>query len=149
MEVILKEDVPGLGHKYDLVLVKNGYARNFLIPKNLAAIANASNKRTLKEETKQRAKKEKEQLERMKKLKGEIEALELKMPAEAGETGKIFGSITALQVSDALRLAGFDIDKNKISFPEPVRELGEHKAHISLHKEVLAVIDFVAHAKPK
>ncbi len=136
MEVILKQDVHGLGYKNDVVKVKPGYGRNYLIPNGVALIANESNKRMIAENTRQMAHK-------AAKIKADAEALAqkigditLELKTKAGETGRIFGAITSLQVSEALKAKGFDVDRRKIAFKEQPRELGEYTAHLDLHKEV-------------
>lgn len=136
MEVILKQDVTGLGYKNDVVKVKPGYGRNYLIPTGVALIANESNKRMIAENTRQMAHK-------AAKIKAEAEAIAQKigemvieLKTKAGETGKIFGAITSLQVSEALKAKGFDVERRKISFKEQPKELGTYTALLDLHKEV-------------
>lgn len=135
MEVILREDMKGLGYKNDTVSVKPGYGRNYLIPTGVAILANKSNRKMIDENIKQAAHK-------AEKLKGDAQAIAdklgdmiLNIDTKAGESGKIFGAITALQVADALAAKGFDIDRKKISF-EPIKNVGEYKATVDLHKEV-------------
>lgn len=136
MEVILKQDVTGLGYKNDVVKVKPGYGRNYLIPNGIALIANESNKKVVAENVKQAAHK-------AAKVKADAEALAAKLGdmtieigTKAGESGKIFGAVTAVQVSDALKAKGFDVDRKKISFKEQPKQLGTYTAHLDLHKEV-------------
>ncbi len=136
MEIILKEDIQGLGYKYDLVDVKPGYGRNFLIPQGKALIASESNKKVLSENLKQAAHK-------LEKVKTEAEALAEKMAdtvvtlkAKVGEKGKIFGAITTLQVADALKEKGIEIDRKKIQFNEDIKFIGDYTALIDLHKEI-------------
>lgn len=136
MEVILKQDVSGLGYKNDIVKVKAGYGRNYLIPNGVALVATDSNKRIVAENVKQMAHK-------AAKIKSDAEALAQKigdtvieLKTKAGETGRIFGAITSLQVSDALKAKGIDVDRRKISFKEQPKELGTYTAHLDLHKEV-------------
>lgn len=136
MEIILKQDVTGLGYKNDVVKVKAGYGRNYLIPNGVALIANEGNKRMIAENVRQMAHK-------AAKVKAEAEALAQKigdfmveLKTKAGETGKIFGAITSLQVSEALKAKGFDVDRRKISFKEQPKELGTYTAFLDLHKEV-------------
>jgi large subunit ribosomal protein L9 len=135
MEVILREDIKGIGYKNDTVSVKPGYGRNYLIPTGVAILANKSNRKMIDENIKQAAHK-------AEKLKGDAQAIAdklgemiLNIDTKAGESGKIFGAITALQVADALSAKGFDIDRKKISF-EPIKNVGEYKATVDLHKEV-------------
>ena len=136
MEVILKQDVTGLGYKNDIVKVKAGYGRNYLIPSGVALIANDGNKRMIAENVRQMAHK-------AEKIKAEAESIAqrigetvIELRTKAGETGKIFGAITSLQVSDALKAKGFDVERRKISFKEQPKELGTYTALLDLHKEV-------------
>jgi len=135
MEIILKQDIQGLGYKNDTVNVKPGYGRNYLIPQGYAIIANSSNKKMIAENVKQaahKAEKIKTDAETLAKSIGEAV---LQIGTKAGESGKIFGAITALQVADALKAKGFDIDRKKIKF-ESIKQVGEYTATIDLHREV-------------
>jgi len=136
MEIILKQDVQGLGYKNDVVKVKPGYGRNFLIPNGVALIANASNKRMVEENVRQMAHKAAKIKDEAIALAAKIGDMTVELKTKAGETGKIFGAITVLQVSDALKAKGFDVDRKKISFKEQPKELGEYSALLDLHKEV-------------
>jgi len=136
MEVILKEDIKGLGYKNDIVAVKPGYGRNYLIPQGFAIIGSPSNKKMITENVRQaahKAEKIKQDAETLAKAIGDS-VIEIK--TKAGESGKIFGAITALQVSDALAAKGHVIDRKKISFDESIKNIGEYKASLFLHKEV-------------
>ena len=136
MEVILKQDVQGLGYKNDTVKVRPGYGRNYLIPNGVAIIANDSNKRLVNENIRQashKAAKLKQDAEAMAQKIGE---LTIELGAKAGETGKIFGAVTPFQVADALKAKGFDIDRKKVIFKEQPKELGTFSVVIDLHKEV-------------
>ena len=142
MEVILIQDVANLGYKDDIVKVKDGYGRNFLLPKKLAIIANESNRKQLAENLKQRAHK-------LAKLKADAEEMAAKLaeivltvPAKASENGKIFGSVTSLQLAEELEKLGLKVDRRVISIAEPVKELGDYTAEARLHKEVKAEIKF-------
>ncbi|HEY8401909.1 MAG TPA: 50S ribosomal protein L9 [Cytophagaceae bacterium] len=142
MEVILKDDIKGLGYKNDIVKVKPGYGRNYLIPQGFAVIANESNKKIIAENIKQAAHK-------AEKIKSEAQALAqkigdtvLSIPAKVGESGKIFGAVTTLQISDALKEKGYNIDRKKISFKSEVKEVGEYVAVLDLHKEVKHEVKF-------
>jgi large subunit ribosomal protein L9 len=136
MEIILKEDIKGLGYKNDLVKVRPGYGRNFLIPQGKAFLATISAKKELAENVRQAAHKaekvKKDALETAAKMKD----LTLKLTARVGESGKIFGAVTALQVSDALEAQGIVVDRKRIVFKADVKELGTYSASIDLHKEV-------------
>lgn len=140
MELILKEDIKGLGYKNDIVNVKPGYGRNFLIPQGLALVANEGNKKVVAENVKQAAHK----AERLKndavELAAKINALSLEIATKVGETGKIFGKITSLQVSDALKAKGIDVDRKKIAFKDDVKTIGDYTAHVDLHKEVKTTV---------
>jgi large subunit ribosomal protein L9 len=136
MEVILTQDVTGLGYKNDTVKVKPGYGRNYLIPNGVALIANDSNKRRVAEEVRQAAHKAAKIRQDAETLAAKIGEISVEIKTKAGETGKIFGAVTALQVSDALRAKGFDVDRKKISFKEQPKELGTYSALLDLHKEV-------------
>ncbi len=136
MEVILKQDVTGLGYKNDTVKVKAGYGRNYLIPNGVALIANESNKRKVAEEIRQAAHKAAKIKQDAENLAAKIGEITVEIGTKAGETGKIFGAVTALQVSDVLKAKGFDVDRKKISFKEQPKELGTYSALLDLHKEV-------------
>ena len=136
MEIILKEDVQGLGYKNDVVKVKPGYGRNYLIPNGFALIANNSNKRMIAENVRQVAHKAAKIKDEAVAMAQKIGELTLELKTKAGETGKIFGAITSLQVSDALKAKGFDVDRKKIIFKEQPKQLGDYVVNLDLHKEV-------------
>ncbi len=136
MEVILKQDVTGLGYKNDTVKVKAGYGRNYLIPTGVALIANEPNKRKVAEDIRQVAHKAAKIKQDAEALVAKIGELTVELRTKAGETGKIFGAVTSLQVSDALKAKGFEVDRKKISFKEQPKELGTYTALLDLHKEV-------------
>jgi len=143
MEVILKKDVDRLGYKDDLVKVKNGFARNFLIPKKLAILATVSAKKVLAENLKQRAHKEEKVKVEAEALALQIEKLTIKVGAKAGEKGKIFGSVNNIQLAEALKEAGFEIDRKKIVLQsDAIKNLGTYEAVITLHKEVKVNLNF-------
>lgn len=139
MEVILIQDVANLGYKNDIVKVRDGFGRNYLIPNQFAVIANDSNRKQLAENLKQQAHKLAKQLADAKELAEKLAATVITLPAKANEDGKIFGAITTAQVAEALKEQGFDIDK-KIITVENVKELGEALAVAKLHREVKAQI---------
>lgn len=139
MEVILIQDVANLGYKNDIVKVRDGFGRNYLIPNLFAVIANDSNRKQLAENLKQQAHKLAKQLADAKELAEKLAATVITLPAKTNEDGKIFGAITTAQVADALKAQGFDIDK-KIITVENVKELGEALAIAKLHREVKAQI---------
>jgi large subunit ribosomal protein L9 len=142
MQVILKEDVANLGYKDDIVEVKAGYGRNFLIPTGKAIIASESAKKVLAENLKQRAHK-------LAKIKADAEELAAKLAevaltigAKTSSTGTIFGSVSNIQVAEALAKAGFEIDRKIIYIKEAIKEVGNYKATIKLHKEVSVDVPF-------
>lgn len=139
MEVILIQDVANLGYKNDIVKVRDGFGRNYLIPNQFAVIANDSNRKQLAENLKQQAHKLAKQLADAQALAEKLAAIVITLHAKANEDGKIFGSITTAQVAEALKEQGFDIDK-KIITVENVKELGEALAVAKLHREVKAQI---------
>lgn len=141
MEIILKEDIIGLGYKNDIVDVKSGYGRNYLIPTGKAVIASDSAKKMLAEDLKQRAHK-------LEKIKNEAQALADKLaevaliiPTKVSATGVIYGSVNSLQIADELKKLGFDIDR-KIIVVKDVKEVGSYHATVKLHKEVSVEIPF-------
>ena len=142
MEVILKQDIQGLGYKYDTVKVKPGYGRNYLIPKGLAMVASKSNKRMIEENLKQMAHKAEKARNDALELSEKMKEVVLEIGAKVGESGKIFGAVTTLQIADALKEKGFEIDRKKISFPVQPKEVGEYVALLDLHKEVKHELTF-------
>ena len=142
MQVILKEDVANLGYKDDIVTVKAGYGRNFLIPTGKAVIASESAKKVLAENLKQRAHKLAKIKQDAEALAAKLEGVSLTIGAKTSSTGTIFGSVTNIQVAEALAKAGFDIDRKVISLKEAVKEVGSYKALLKLHKEVSVEVPF-------
>ncbi|RAJ07393.1 50S ribosomal protein L9 [Arenibacter echinorum] len=141
MELILKEDVQNLGFKDDLVNVKNGFGRNYLIPRGLASLATPSAKKVLAENLKQRAHKEKKIVDAANKTAEAIKQLEIKITAKAGAGDKLFGSITNMDLADALEKAGHSLDRRYIAIQGgAVKRTGPYNAQIRLHRDV--VIDF-------
>ncbi|MBL7841292.1 MAG: 50S ribosomal protein L9 [Cyclobacteriaceae bacterium] len=136
MEVILKQDVQGLGYKNDTVKVKAGYGRNYLIPNGVAIIANDSNKRMMNENIRQAAHKAAKLKQDAEALAQKIGELTVEIGTKAGETGKIFGAVTPFQVADALKAKGFEVDRKKILFKEQPKQLGTYTVTLDLHKEV-------------
>ncbi len=144
MEIILKQDVPNVGFKDDIVVVKNGYATNYLIPKGLAILAISSEKKKLAETIKQRAYKEEKVKKEAEKLADKLRDIEVKIGAKTGTSGKIFGSVNALQIAEAIK-SQFDIelDRKKIMVDgDAIKELGTYSAKVNLHKEVRFDIKF-------
>ena len=136
MEVILKQDVDGLGYKNDIVKVRAGYGNNFLIPNGFALIANDSNKRLTAENVRQAAHKAEKLKQDANALATKIGELTIEIGTKAGESGKIFGAVTALQIADALKAKGFDIDRKKVHLKEVPKQIGTYTANLDLHKEV-------------
>ncbi|MCZ6520445.1 MAG: 50S ribosomal protein L9, partial [Bacteroidetes bacterium] len=136
MEIILKEDIKGLGYKNDIITVKSGYGRNFLIPKGFAIIASESNTKMIQENIRQASHKAEKIKNDAEQLAASIGELELELKTKAGESGKIFGAITTGQISDALKEKGFDISRKQIDLKETVKNLGDYEATLDLHKEV-------------
>ncbi|REG90674.1 50S ribosomal protein L9 [Algoriphagus antarcticus] len=142
MEIILKTDIKGLGYKNDLVAVKPGYGRNYLIPQGFAVLATGSNKKILAENIKQAAHKAEKIKTEAQNIAEKLEALTLEIKAKIGESGKIFGKVTTLQIADALASQGIDIDRKKISINTPVDGAGEFEAEVDLHREVKTNVKF-------
>lgn len=136
MEVILKQDVQGLGYKNDLVKVKPGYGRNFLIPNGIALMATASNKKMLAENTRQVAHKAAKVKADAEALAQRIGELVVEVGTKAGDSGKIFGAVTGIQVAEILKSKGFDVDRKKVIFKSQPKEVGEYTVVLDLHKEV-------------
>lgn len=142
MKLILKEDVSGLGYKDDVVTVKDGYGRNYLIPTGKAVVASNSALKVLAENQRQRAHK-------LAKIKADAEALaqqlqgvKLTIGAKTSETGTIFGSVNTIQIAEALEKLGLNVDRKLISIKQPVKEVGEYTATVRLHKEVAVEVPF-------
>lgn len=136
MEVILKQDVAGLGYKNDTVKVRAGYGNNYLIPNGYALIANEANRRLISENIRQAAHKAAKVKQDAEALAARIGELTIELGAKAGESGKIFGAVTALQIADVLKAKGFDIDRKKVVLKETPKQLGTYSATLDLHKEV-------------
>lgn len=143
MEVILIQDVDNLGAANEVVKVRNGYARNFLIPRKIALEANPSNMKQLEERMKQVRKKEEKMLAELNLVINKMQEGPIKVGAKTGTSGKIFGSVTSLQISRAIReQKGYEIDRKKISIPEEVKELGAYKATIDFGNGKTTEFDF-------
>lgn len=142
MEVILKQDIKKLGEKDDIVTVKPGYGQNYLIPQGFAVLATESAKKVLAENIRQvQFKQEKIKLD-AETLAAKLENVKLTIGAKAGDTGKIFGSVNSIQIADALKKEGFDVDRRRITFEEEPKVLGEYIANLNLHKEVKVQVPF-------
>jgi len=136
MEVILKQDVTGLGYKNDTIKVKAGYGNNYLIPNGFALIANDSNKRLISENVRQAAHKAAKVKQDAEAMAAKVGDLVIEIGTKAGESGKIFGAVTALQIADVLKAKGFDIDRKKVHLKEIPKQIGTYTATLDLHKEV-------------
>ncbi|QQR85475.1 MAG: 50S ribosomal protein L9 [Flavobacteriales bacterium] len=143
MEVILKKDVEHLGYANDVVKVRDGYARNFLLPRGLAVSATESEKKQLAETMKQRAHKEAKIKAEAEKMADGLAAKTLKIGAKAGEKGKIFGSVNTIQIADAIRALGFEVDRKSIKLKgDMIKTLGKYEAEVAFHREVVRTIPF-------
>jgi large subunit ribosomal protein L9 len=142
MEIILKEDVANVGYKDDIVNVKSGYGRNFLIPQGKAVIASESAKKVLAENQRQRAHKLAKIKQDALDFAAKIEGITLTVGAKTSSTGTIFGSVTNIQIAEELAKKGFEIDRKTIVIKESVKEVGSYKATVRLHKEVSVAIPF-------
>jgi large subunit ribosomal protein L9 len=142
MEIILKQDLKGLGFKNDIVKVKNGYGRNFLIPQRIAVLATESNKKMQAEEIKQSSFKEQKLRTAASELAAKFADISVKVGAKAGESGKIFGSVTNIQLAEALKKAGYEVERKNIEMNEDgIKALGTYTAKNRLFKEVSATIN--------
>lgn len=143
MEIILKQDIPSLGHKDDLITVKNGYARNYLIPQGFAIAATESAKKVHAENIRQRAHKEEKIKADAEVYAKKLEGLSLTIGAKTSTTGKIFGSVNTIQIAESLIEKGFDIDRKNITIKEEhIKEVGSYTAEIKLHRDVKVSIQF-------
>ncbi|MGD0582148.1 MAG: 50S ribosomal protein L9 [Bacteroidales bacterium] len=143
MEIILLQDVLKLGHKDDLVKVKDGYGRNFLIPRGMAVAASSSAKKIHSENLKQRAHKEEKVRLEAQAIADKLAGIKLVVGAKTSSTGKIFGSVNTIQIAEALKEKGFEIDRKNITLPEDqIKEIGSYKAVVRLHRDVRVEIKF-------
>ncbi len=140
MKVILRQNYETLGQIGDIVDVKNGYARNFLIPRKIAYGALRGNIQALEEEKKNVAKRRKQEIVAAEKLAAELEKVSVTIPVQVGEEDKIFGSVTNQMIADALKEKGYEIDRRKIEIEEPIKSLGIYGISIKLHASVNANI---------
>ena len=148
MEVILKQDIENLGYENEIVKVKNGYARNYLIPKGMAILATDTNKKILAEVQRQKHFKEQKLRKDAEKTQKLIEKIELRIGAKAGTSGKIFGSVNAIQIAEALKEKGFDIDRKKVDVDgENIKELGNYIAKVHLYRDIKAELKFEVYAE--
>lgn len=144
MEIILLKDVKGQGKKGDVIRVKAGYARNFLMPKGYAMPATAKDKRMLKEQDAIRQRKEQAEAAEAKKEAERISSLKVELKVKAGETGKLFGSVTGKDIAAALEAQhGIKIDRKKIVLPEPLKNIGKFKIEIKIYPEISALLEVI------
>ncbi len=142
IDIILKEDIKGLGEKDDIVKVRAGYGRNFLIPTGKGLQATESNRKVLAENLKQAAFKQ-DKIQKVAEATAEaLKEVKLTIGAKAGETGKIFGAVTPLQLSETLAKLGHEVDRRKITFDTDVKEIGTYTANLNLHKSVKLKVEF-------
>ncbi len=142
MEVILKQDIKKLGEKDDIVTVKPGYGRNYLIPQGFAVLATESAKKVLAENIRQAQFKQEKIKNDALELAAKLEGVKLSIGAKAGESGKIFGSVNSIQVAEALKKEGFEVDRRRITFEQDPKVVGEYVANLNLHKEVKVQVPF-------
>jgi large subunit ribosomal protein L9 len=138
VKLILREDVPKLGHAGEVVSVKPGYARNFLLPQGKAALASEAKVNELEHHKRLIADKVTRDLKDLNAARDRLEQLQLEVEAKAGEEGRLFGSVTAIQIAELIGEKGIEIDRRKIDLAEPIKEVGEHSVPIRLHREVIA-----------
>ena len=138
MEVILTENISGLGREGDIVKVSDGYARNFLIPKQLAVEAIEKNRRLLEHKSRQKINQDARQRKEAEKLASELANLSCTIPMRAGETDRLFGSVTAMDIAKALKEQVFEVDRRKIELNEPIKELGAFTVPIRINADVVA-----------
>lgn len=143
MEIILLKDLDNVGEKHEIVKVKDGYGRNFLLPQGLAIVANSINKKRLADFIRQDEAKEAQRVNEYKEMVGKLKDVTLRIGAKAGKSGKIFGSVTNIQLANAIKeQVGLEIERKKIHVPDDVKDLGTYTARIDLHKEVSCDVSF-------
>jgi large subunit ribosomal protein L9 len=140
VKLILREAIPSLGEAGDLVQVKVGYARNYLLPKGKAVLATEGRVRELEHHRRVVMEKVAKELKDLEALRDRLQSVALAVSARAGDEGRLFGSVTAAQIADLLAEKGFEIDRRKIALDEPIKELGEHSVPIRLHRDVTAEV---------
>ncbi len=148
MKVILQENLENLGHIGDIVKVAPGYARNYLIPKGYALLANEKNTKALEHAKRQLEYKKNKVLEQAKAVVARIESITLNLLHQAGEEGKLFGSVTNMELAEQLKAQGVEIDRKKIVLADPIKQLGEYTVTVKVHPEVVANLKVVV-SKPE
>lgn len=147
VKLILKESIHALGEAGDLVHVKPGYARNYLIPQGKAILATESRVKELEHHKRVVSEKVAREMKDLRAVKDRLEALTLVVNARAGEEGKLFGSVTSARIGELLAEKGFEIDRRRIELAEPIKEIGEHAVPIKLHREVVASVKLTVNAE--
>ena len=143
MEIILKQDMPNLGHKDDIIAVKDGYARNYLIPRGFAINATKTNRKVHEENLRQRAHKEAQLKDAAIELADKLKDVSITIGAKTSTKGKIFGSVNTIQIAEELEKQGFEVDRKNISIKEElIKEVGKYTATVKLHREVEVEIPF-------
>jgi large subunit ribosomal protein L9 len=140
VKVILRESVPSLGEAGDVVHVKPGFARNFLLPQGKAIVASEGRVRELEHHRRVLEERLARELKALEGVRKHLESLDLEVRARVGEEGKLFGSVTALQIAELLAEKGYEVDRRKISLDEPIKEAGEHAVSVRLHRDLTAKI---------
>ena len=143
MEIILKQDIPSLGYKNDIINVKDGYGRNYLIPNGFAIQATESAKKVNAENLRQRAHKEEKIKNEALEFAAKLEGLSLTIGAKTSSTGKVFGSVNNIQIAEAIKKEGFEVDRKNIKLPEEqIKQVGKYVSTVKLHREVSVEIQF-------
>lgn len=140
MELILREDVPKLGRRGDVVQVSAGYGRNYLLPQKLAMAASAGNRKVVEQMKAAAVRKEATEKGEAEQLAQMIASVTVSVARKAGETGTLFGSVTSIDLAEALEKAGYQIDRRKIDLEDPIKQLGEYQVPVRLHREVTATV---------
>lgn len=140
MEIILREDIPPLGQRGDIVSVKDGYARNYLLPRKLALPATAAHRKQVEDMKAAGARRQGREKDGAESLAAQLAPVVLTIPAKAGESDQLFGSVTAMDIASALEAQGFHIDKRKVLLEEPLKTLGEYQVPLRLHPDVTASV---------
>ena len=143
MDIILREDCHNVGNKNDIVSVKTGYARNYLIPRGLAIVATESARKVVAEVIRQQSHKAVKAMEVAQVLVDKLNKLTVKIGAKAGETGKIFGSVNSIQLAEAIQAAGHDVERKQITLSDDtIKELGSYEAKVKVYKDIFATVKF-------
>jgi large subunit ribosomal protein L9 len=147
VKLILRDEVPNLGDAGDLVSVKPGFARNYLLPSGKAILATEARVREVEHHKRVVAERMARQLKDLRVARDRLQGTVLSVEVQAGEGGRLFGSVTAIQIAELLAAQGFEVDRRKIQLTEPIKQVGEHKVPVRLHKEVVAEVKLVVTSK--